>query len=140
MRIKKIISLSKTSNKEKSKTAVKQSKLHRYSKSLKKNRTKEELLFESLLKKVRVKFKAQKIIVPYEDNHGGYVLDFYIKHPYRLCIEIDGYYHNSRTEKDAYRDKWLLENRNIRTIRIKNDEVYNMTVSDIHSILNLLKK
>lgn len=119
--------------------AEKHSKLNRYARRMRNTKTPSEMKFESLLKNMRVKFKSQKIVVPNEKNHGGYILDFYVKHPYRICFEIDGEYHITRLEKDTYRDKWLWDNRQIRTIRLTNDEVTGLNENDLRSMLNEFK-
>lgn len=117
----------------------KQSKLNKYARRMRNAKTPSEKKFERLLKNVGVKFKSQKIVAPNEKNHGGYILDFYVKHPYRICFEIDGEYHNNRLEKDKYRDNWLWDNMQIRTIRLKNNEVNTLTVNDLHNMINEFK-
>ena len=50
---------------------------------------------------------------------GPYVLDFYAPR-YRLCIEVDGPFHD--VDKDRERDAWLVE-KGVYTLRFKADDL-----------------
>ena len=86
-------------------------------KLLRKNMTKEEKhLWYDFLKTYPVRFLRQKVI----DN---YIVDFYC-HSARLIIELDGSQHYE--EKGLLKDKIrteIIEQRNLRVIRIPNNEI-----------------
>jgi hypothetical protein len=52
------------------------------------------------------------------------ILDFYLSE-FKLAVEVDGSSHDNKRAQDAVRDAALLEVRGIRTVRIKNSEVYS---------------
>lgn len=99
---------------------------------LKKRATKAELIFLDFLKEKQVKHKFQKgFFLPFHR-----IVDFYI--PYeRLIVEIDGGYHKDIIQKDYIKDvRWLRE-RNMRSLRITNEEVYSGEFKQI--LFNSLK-
>lgn len=63
--------------------------------------------FSRLLKKSNTHFIPEKIIT---NNSSFYIIDFFIPHK-NLCIELDGGYHNTETQKrkDSERDEYLLK-------------------------------
>ena len=85
--------------------------------------TKEEDLFESILKEYNVRYIKQKGFV--SKCHTCLIADFYIPKPHKLIIEIDGGYHLTRLHKDYGRDQFFLKERKIKTIRFTNDDVLN---------------
>lgn len=88
--------------------------------TLRKNMTKEERhLWYDFLRGYPVRFLRQKVI----DN---YIVDFYC-HDARLIVELDGSQHYDPvvSQKDLHRTK-QLERRNLKVVRIPNNEVnYN---------------
>lgn len=103
--------------------------------SLRKNATWAEKIFLRKLRKViKVKFKFQKAFIK-----GGYyaIVDFHI--PSRnICIEIDGGYHQSVSQKskDEYRDKWLENVRGQKVVRLTNERAEEITLAEIQGIIN----
>ena len=86
--------------------------------NLRKNMTKEERhLWYDFLRDYPVRFLQQKVI-------DSYIVDFYC-HDARLIVELDGSQHFDpvEQEKDNQRTK-MLEGRNLKVIRIPNNEVY----------------
>lgn len=70
----------------------------------------------------------------FHSRYGGFSLDFYMP-SFKLDIELDfegGGNIGHNTNRDNYRDKYLLENYGVKTIRIKNCDVK----SNISSILD----
>lgn len=65
---------------------------------------------------------------------GHYILDFY-NHQLKLCIEVDGEYHESKEQKihDKKRDEFLNFN-GIKILRFKNQQVNNDLEHVIESI------
>ena len=93
-------------------------------KKLRKGATPEEEKLWSFLQQRRLagrKFRRQHSV----DN---YVLDFYCPE-LRLAIELDGAHHYTLEglAKDAFRDKYLLEEMKIVTIRFENQRVRTAT-------------
>ena len=52
---------------------------------------------------------------------GPYIVDFYCPKK-RVAVEIDGLYHNSTTDYDEYRTKYLNA-LDVKVLRFKNEEV-----------------
>ena len=92
--------------------------LRQLSRNNRKNPTESEKLFWKILnyKKFNLKFTRQKPI-------GRFILDFYCS-KLLLAIEIDGGSHNKKENYDDGRDLYL-EQRGIKTIRFKNEEIIN---------------
>lgn len=102
-----------------------QSRNSKYREELKKNATKEEIIFKKFLEKEKIKFIFQKgFLKPYHR-----ICDFYIK-KYRLIVEIDGGYHQSASViyKDKVKDQvWSR----FRTLRLTNEEINNGLFKEI---------
>jgi len=92
--------------------------LRQLSRNNRKNPTESEKIFWKLLsyKKINFKFLRQKPI-------GRFILDFYCS-KLLLAIEIDGDSHDKKQFLDKNRDLYL-EQRKIKTVRFKNEEVLN---------------
>lgn len=60
------------------------------------------------------------------------IVDFYIPSPHKICIEIDGGYHDTKTQKkkDKYRDDYLRK-RGFNVVRIKNEDVKDFNIKSI---------
>lgn len=86
--------------------------------------TKEEQQVEEILKDIGVHYISQKGFVA--KCNTCLIADFYLPKPHKLIIEVDGGYHNNRVEQDKGRDLFFLHERNIRTLRIKNEELINL--------------
>ena len=63
---------------------------------------------------------------------GPFIVDFYCAAA-RLVIEIDGAIHAYQREKDAFREKWLLERR-FRVLRFTNQSVDQEIQRVLHAI------
>jgi 5-methyltetrahydrofolate--homocysteine methyltransferase len=86
---------------------------------LRKKMTPSELkLWDTLKNKESVGYRFRR-----QHPLGHYILDFY-NHQLKLCIEVDGAYHEVKEQKihDQQRDDFLKYN-NIHTIRFSNHEV-----------------
>ena len=90
----------------------------------------EKILWEKLKKKETVGYRFRR-----QHPVGYYILDFY-SHQLKLCIEIDGEYHDSKEQqqKDKERDDFLEFN-GITVIRFKNEEIQN----NIEKVINGIK-
>lgn len=71
------------------------------------------------------KIRSNKLGIHFRRQHviGIYIVDFvYLKN--NLVIEVDGEYHNNKSQReaDAYRT-WYLNSRDYRVIRFTNEEI-----------------
>ena len=91
-----------------------------YRKDCIKNATKAELMMKEWFAANKIKVIHQKgFLLPFHR-----IVDFYIPKK-KIIIEIDGGYHKDTILKDNFKDKRFLEERKMKTIRIKNEEVFN---------------
>ena len=106
-------------------------KLKERARELRKNQTKEEILFynDILLKYFNeFRFLKQKPI-------DGFILDFYCS-KLKLGIEIDGGIHIANVTRDKERDKILFSKYNIKVIRFKNEDI----VGNANYVVNVIKQ
>lgn len=80
-----------------------------------------EKQLEQLLIDNNIYYKKQKDFIA--KCYTCYIADFYLPRPYKCIIEVDGKYHDFTQGKDYYRDKFFIEEKGIRTLRIKNEEL-----------------
>jgi ATP-dependent DNA helicase RecG len=74
-----------------------------------------------ILRELKIKYQAQR---PVHYAKGKFfILDFYIVMS-RLCIEVDGGYHNTpeQQEKDTLRTE-ILNKQNVKVVRFTNEEI-----------------
>jgi very-short-patch-repair endonuclease len=102
-------------------------------KQLRENATESELVFKYKLDKTEWQFKFQKI---FARKNMFAIVDFYIPHK-KLCIEIDGGYHNKREQKrkDNWRDSWLRKRRGVTVMRLTNEDATEMSVDSINRMI-----
>lgn len=107
--------------------------LRQLSRDNRKNPTNSEKLFWKLLsyKRLKLKFLRQKPI-------GKFILDFYCS-KLLLAIEIDGDSHDKKQYLDKSRDLYL-EQRGIKTIRYKNEEVLKNIEKIKQNLLEIIIK
>lgn len=87
----------------------------------------ERYLFSKLSRNIRQSAKIQHPIIV---NDHVYFVDIYLP-KIQVAIEVDGWSHAAKQEKDDLRDKELLS-LNIKTLRISNTEVF---CDDIRNML-----
>lgn len=98
------------------------------------NMKKTEWIFRNLVlkwDKTWYRFLRQKLI-------WSFILDFYCSQ-LKLCIEIDGWYHNDTQDQDEDREIKLLEFW-IKTIRYTNDEIEKNLNGVIEDLQEKLKE
>ncbi len=101
-------------------------------KELREKQTETEEIFWELLRNKRfngLKFRRQHQI-------GHYIADFYC-HSEKLIIELDGEVHNTETQEDAKRDKFLKSLGNT-VLRFKNKDLLNNIQEVLQKIENTL--
>ena len=86
------------------------------------NPTSSEVGFKKRLDDLGIRYIFQKCFIA-RDYYC--IVDFYLPKPFKICIEIDGAYHEEieQSKKDYYRTKYLTEVRGFKVIRIKNEDV-----------------
>lgn len=111
--------------KEKQKTLFKRKDL------LIKNATQSEIEFKKILDENNIYYMFQKAFI---QGNNYVIVDFYLP-KLKLCIEIDGGYHD--TEKQQKRDKnkdyYLTKQRNFKVLRIKNEDVINFNIKNLQT-------
>lgn len=96
----------------------KQKLVHKRLKHLRDNATKAELRAVEILKKRNIKHIFQKCFIKGE---AFCIVDIYIPKR-KICIEIDGEYHENTKGYDNWKDNYL-ESRGFTVKRIKNEDV-----------------
>jgi len=99
--------------------------LRKYRGGLIKRRTKAERAFEGMLKSLGVDFIFQ---AGFLSPQSFYIVDFYIKSPYKLIIEIDGQEHR-KARKVIYDKKKIdyLKSCGFRVLRFTNEAILNQS-------------
>jgi very-short-patch-repair endonuclease len=107
--------------------------LKKYSTILRNNSTLSEVLLWNCLKNNQLgpRFTRQKIF-------ENYIVDFYCP-KLKLVIEIDGITHESKFTDDIKRDLYL-ESKNIKVLRIGDDDVKNNLDGVVNYITEYIKK
>jgi very-short-patch-repair endonuclease len=89
-----------------------------------------ELIIKEKLDKLNVKYIFQKSFI---QGNNYCIVDFYIPKPYKICLEIDGKYHESeeQKERDKHKDSYLTNYRGFKVIRIKNEDCVNIDITQL---------
>lgn len=97
--------------------------IRKYRAGLIKRKTKAEVAFEDILKSMKVDFVLQAGIL---SAKSFYIVDFYIKSPYKLIVEIDDDNHK-RTKRRLYDRKKFsyLKKSGFEVLRFANEVVLN---------------
>ena len=109
-------------------------------KILKNNQTRSELVMHGLL--LTLKDKIGKVMVQkgFIGGNGYCICDFYIP-KLGICVEVDGGYHSTDTQKrkDWYKNKYLTQERRLRVFRITDIECFELTKDTLFSMLTKCK-
>src|SRR5690349_21613449 len=66
-----------------------------------------------------------------------FLVDFYLPAPRRICLEVDGPYHDGRLSYDFQRDCYIMRTRKINKIlRISNDDAMKITAADLLQLID----
>jgi very-short-patch-repair endonuclease len=99
---------------------------------LKERATKQELIFKSKLDDLKIKYMFQKGFIS-----GDYfaIVDFYLP-KYKLCIEVDGDYHNTKDQqlRDKYRTSYLNK-RGFKVHRFTNNESEHISLGNLSRVI-----
>lgn len=97
-----------------------------YRRNCLKNPTRAELMVKDWFEQNDIPFMFQKgFVTPFHRIADFYITKRTLKSKRGLIIEIDGGYHKDVVEKDKIKDERWDKERNMDTLRIKNEEVYN---------------
>lgn len=114
-----------------------QRKLSKFQTEMRKNPTEAEILVKKSLEKIGVKFVFQKGFLREKTLR---IVDFYIFSKPRICLEIDGKYHDNQVDYDSYREKMIKKQRKkeIIFIRLTNEWVMDQKnlVKKLSDLLN----
>src|SRR5271154_3718056 len=93
-----------------------------------------EAHIRGLLLKMKVKHSFQKGFFSFNTH---YIVDFYFKRPGKLCLEIDGEYHNSPQQiaYDKGRTIYLTKVRGFRVVRLTNERAMSMDEKSLEKFL-----
>jgi len=108
-----------------------------YQARMRANPTKGESAVKSALDNLGIRYTFQKGFLRGKTLR---IVDFYITKPKRICIEVDGKYHEKQREYDAYREREIKSQRNspTRFLRITNE--WALEQVDLPTALNELLK
>lgn len=112
----------------------KQPYLFKFKKENINNMTYAEHCFKQKLDILNIKYMAQK---GFMNDKSFYLIDFYLPKPYKLCIEIDGEYHNTKIQKknDAIKDHYLTSIRGFKILRFTNSTALSISIPDLKTII-----
>lgn len=97
---------------------------------LKKYATNAELVFKDKLDQLELKYQFQKGFIK---GKNFCIVDFYLPRPHKICIEIDGGYHNDpeQIKRDINRTFYLEKQRGYKVIRFTNEEAEAFSLEQI---------
>lgn len=96
-------------------------------------RTREELHVEKLLDQMGERYLAQKGFLTVI---GHIIVDFYLPKRRKLCLEIDGPYHERQKLQDEKRDQFLTRVRGFRVIRLTNETALALDVRGLSRVIS----
>ena len=114
-----------------------------YNRKIQKSRRKElrkrETIAEKILRNSLRRRNINNVKFFRQYGIGAYIADFYAP-LLRLCIEVDGQQHHTKTGKeyDAERDNYM-ESLNIKILRLKNELVIEDSVIVVNEIKRAIK-
>lgn len=97
------------------------------------HQTNAEKAFAAKLDALKIRNLPQKGFIK---DRGYAIVDFYIPNK-RICIEIDGGYHNTKEQKvkDAFKNEYLQKDRGFRLIRMSNDHAFEISLAGLKRLL-----
>ena len=108
----------------------KQSLCSKRQNKLKKYATTAELIFKDKLDQLEIRYLFQKGFIK---GKNFCIVDFYLPKPYKICIEVDGGYHNEPEQiiRDNNRTFYLEKQRGMKVIRFTNEEAETFSLEQI---------
>jgi very-short-patch-repair endonuclease len=107
--------------------SIKHSLCSKRCRELKGKATTSELLFREILEKNNIKFQFQKGFIA---GNNFCIADFYLPKPKKIVIEIDGKYHENKSQinRDKNKDEYY-KRRGFKVIHIENDKIIDFDIS-----------
>lgn len=87
----------------------------------------------SLLDSMDEKYSFEKGLL---NEQRFYLVDFYFPKPRKLCLEIDGKYHEDRRAYDECRDSFIRNKRKMNLVRITNEQAMKLDRNGLKKILD----
>ena len=108
----------------------------KYSQRMKNKQTRAERILRQWLRSHNICFKQQAY---FHDTKRLFIADFRLStvHDGKVIIEVDGSSHIGKQKYDAFRTKWLKENRNCKVVRFTNREIIEDMPTVINKIIEL---
>lgn len=69
-----------------------------------------------------------------------YIVDFYFPKPRKLCVEVDGKYHDDRLAYDEHRDSFIRDKRKMNMVRITNEQAMDLDLDGLIKLLDANSK
>lgn len=115
----------------------KQKTVYKRQQALRDSATKSELILKAKLAKIPIKAMFQKGFIK---GPNYVIVDFYIP-SLKLCIEVDGGYHNTKKQiaRDLNKDEYLTKYRKFKLLRMTNADAENISMKALKSILGLAR-
>lgn len=85
-----------------------------------------------LLESMGERFIFQK---GFHTTNRFFIVDFYLPKRRKLCLEVDGAYHELFAAYDRKRDAFLTACRGFRVIRITNEHALNLTADQLRALI-----
>lgn len=103
--------------------------------ALEKRATKSELIFKQKLDNLGVNYLFQKGFIA---KDYFCIVDFYLPRPHKLCIEIDGGYHNTPEQilKDERRTRYLQCSRRFKVLRLTNEQAESISEGELQNLIS----
>lgn len=93
-----------------------------FAKELRSKKTASEDIFARMFQSWKSKGLIDNVSMRSQRVIGPYIVDFLIN-DFKVCIEVDGKYHNKNGNYDYDRDKYIYEHTGYRVFRFTNDYV-----------------
>ena len=135
----------KSGNKKQAKNfAIKQSnkRANKYKTELLNRLTPSEKKFNTILREASkvipsLNYKQQYVWRKSSNSRHFFIVDFLIKSPVKIAIEIDGGYHSTQRIHDQFRDSQLAKD-GISTYRFTNEQVLNRSGDVLSRVIEIL--
>ena len=96
-----------------------------------------ELHTKQLLDELKIKYVFQKGFIV---GNNFCIVDFYLPRPYRICLEIDGEYHQEPKQqiRDKSREDYLHNKRGFNILRISNTNILSMNSEQLSKLISTI--
>lgn len=109
-----------------------QSELSKYREVLRRRATPAEIRLKCLLDELGERYLFQK---GFFNKTKFYIVDFYLPKRRKLCLEVDGGYHDLNRRYDSERERFLRDERGFRLLRVSNELVFDIDSKQLSSMI-----